>query len=85
MHACIFLCHDYPVVQIFKDHSPTPSGYLRDFRDGQIYQEHPLFGTDGHALQIIIYFDEIEVANPLGSHRGIHKLGMCMHVYLYSC
>lgn len=26
-------------------------------------------------LQIIAYFDEIEVCNPLGSRSGVHKLG----------
>ena len=24
---------------------------------------------------LILYFDELEVCNPLGSHSGVHKLG----------
>lgn len=34
------------------------------------------------ALEIFLYFDELEVCNPLGSKAKIHKLGefMCMHV-----
>lgn len=27
------------------------------------------------ALQIIMYHDDVEVCNPLGSYRGVHKLG----------
>ena len=56
-------------------HLPSCDGYLRDYRDGQLFKEHPLFSNDNQALQLIIYFDEVEVANPLGAHRGVHKLG----------
>ena len=37
---------------------------------------HTLFSSDPHALQIIAYFDELEVCNPLGSHVKKHKLGL---------
>jgi len=30
---------------------------------------------DKCALQLCLYFDECEVVNPLGSRRGIHKIG----------
>ncbi|KAG1704000.1 Protein disulfide-isomerase A4 [Nymphon striatum] len=46
-----------------------------DFCDGDIYKDHPLFGRDPYALQIIIYFDELEVCNPLGSRATKHKIG----------
>lgn len=36
---------------------------------------HPLFRQNPHALQIIAYFDELEVCNPLGGQAEIHKLG----------
>ena len=45
-----------------------------DFCDGQFFQDHSLFGSDKQALQIILYWDDVEVANPLGSYRGVHKL-----------
>ena len=34
------------------------------------------FSTKNDALQIVIYYDEVETANPLGSYHGKHKLGM---------
>lgn len=26
-------------------------------------------------MRYLIYFDEVEVVNPIGAHRGVHKLG----------
>ena len=46
-----------------------------DFCDGSVYQQHPLFSSDPHALQIVGYFDELEICNPLGSYVSTHKLG----------
>ena len=48
---------------------------LRDFCDGRQCKTHPLFSTNNMAIQICLYFDEFEVVNPLGSKRGIHKVG----------
>ena len=50
-------------------------GYLSDYCDGYFFKNHQIFGTRPNALQIILYFDELEVCNPLGSHSGVHKLG----------
>ena len=61
---------------MFKERPVNHSPYLYDFCDGQVYKEHPLFATDKSAYQLIIYFDEVEVVNPLGSYRGHHKLGV---------
>ena len=61
--------------QIFKPRGGGNGDYLLDFCDGTLFKEHPLFGTDSEALQIVIYYDDVEVVNPLGSYRGIHKLG----------
>ena len=50
-------------------------GVMCDFCDGSLYNSNPLFVEDKSALQLCLYFDECEVANPLGSRRGIHKIG----------
>lgn len=47
----------------------------RDICDGSIYKMHPTFKLDETAIQIIAYFDEIELCNPLGSSSKVHKLG----------
>ena len=48
---------------------------LKDFCDGRASKDYSLFRN---GLQILLYFDDIEVFNYLGSHK-VHKLGMwCM-------
>lgn len=54
---------------------PADGNKLSDFCDGSIFKLHPLFGTDPNALQIIGYYDELEVVNPIGSYVSKHKLG----------
>ena len=39
------------------------------------YKSHPLFSVNPYALQIIGYYDDLEVVNPLGSYVKKHKLG----------
>lgn len=48
---------------------------VADFCDSKHAVSHPLWSADSHALQIFLYFDELELCNPLGASRKIHKLG----------
>ena len=45
-----------------------------DFCDGSYFKSHPLFSSNKFALQIQLYYDNLECANPLGSKKGIHKV-----------
>lgn len=49
---------------------------MKDFCDGAIYKKHPVFMSHNLALQIVLYYDDVETANPLGSKAGNHKLGI---------
>lgn len=40
------------------------NGVLEDFCDATLFKAHPLFSEDQYALQIIGYFDELEICNP---------------------
>ena len=53
-------------------------GMLEDFCDGELFRTHPLFSTDPFALQIIAFYDELELCNPLGTHIKKHKLGIVL-------
>ena len=55
-----------------------------DYCDGEAFSTHPLFSACMDALQIFFYFDELEVANPIGSKAKIHKLGMYVMLYIAS-
>ena len=54
---------------------PSDSMLLKDYSDGSLCKNHPLIAEDDRALQIIAYFDELEVTNPVGSYVETHKLG----------
>ena len=49
---------------------------IASYFDSPAYRAHPLFKTDPTALQIQLYYDDVEVVNPLGSNTKVHKLGM---------
>ena len=52
----------------------APAGFYFDYFDGRIYQQ---LETQQHSdLAIVLYFDEIDVCNPLGSKSGKNKLAM---------
>lgn len=46
-----------------------------DYCDGDAFKKHKLFSKVSNGLQIMLYFDELEVCNPLGSKAKTHKLG----------
>lgn len=41
---------------------------------GYLFQNHPIFSKGPTAIQLILYQDEINLANPLGSAKGKFKL-----------
>jgi hypothetical protein len=47
-----------------------------DFHDGCVYKSHPLFSIHPNALQVCLYYDDVEFCNPLGSKKTKHKLGI---------
>ena len=52
---------------------------MADYCDSPAYQDNPVFRMDDTALQIQLYYDDLEVVNPLGSNTKVHKLGELMH------
>lgn len=55
--------------------SSTARDVYSDFCDGTYFKTNPLFSVSEHALQLQVYYDDSETANPLGSKQGVHKLG----------
>ena len=56
------------------EHCSTDSS-LRDFCDGSLFKEQEFFRQYPTALQIFLYYDDLEICNPLGSNVKKHKLG----------
>lgn len=74
-----FIFRNEEVCKLIQEH--RQSDMYREFCDGQYYKRHPLYSICNNALQIQIYYDDFETANPLGSKQGIHKLG-CIYFVL---
>jgi len=53
----------------------SSNGILASFVDGQHFKNHPFFQKYKHAIRIQLYYDELEITNPLGSKTCIRKLG----------
>lgn len=67
--------------EIILDYIDNPhnrsDGLLEDFCDAELVKSHPVLSKP-QSLQIIAYFDELEVCNPLGTHTKKHKLGIIL-------
>ena len=61
-------------IQILTSHQ-RKDGCMGDYCDGTLFKTHPLFTHDELALQVTLYYDDLEVCNPLGAKAKIHKLG----------
>ena len=64
----------YCTQQIMTGHT-SELGTLEDYCDGKAFKSHPLFSSNQQSFQINLYYDDVEVCNPLGSKAKIHKLG----------
>ncbi len=64
--------------QIYKQKATfdNPPSLLKQFSDGIRFQKSEFFKQNPDALQISLYYDDLEVANPLGSKSAIHKLAL---------
>jgi hypothetical protein len=59
--------------------STSQSDILHDIKDGTTYQNNSYFKENPEALGIMLYSDELEICNPLGAAKGVHKL---LNVYM---
>jgi hypothetical protein len=52
---------------------PAPKGYLHDIKDGSSWKKNQYFKDNPEALTGQLYSDAVELDNPLGASKGIHK------------
>ena len=66
---------------------------MNDFCDSPAYKSHPIFIASNKNLELILYYDDFEVCDALGSYKTKHKIGelncsACMyslHGLAYRC
>lgn len=68
---------DKSVQQQLASKCTSADGFLCDIGDGNLFRESDFFKSRENTIQLLIFQDAFEVANPLGSARKRHKiLGM---------
>lgn len=60
-------------------HGSNRDDCLTDYCDGELFKQNQLFQEDPCALQIQLYYDELEVCNPLGGYAKRRKFEV-MHM-----
>ena len=55
-------------------HQASENGVMRDFNDGEYCRNHVFFSNPRNIA--LLYVDECEIANALGSKAGMHKIGV---------
>ncbi|XP_071813669.1 uncharacterized protein [Apostichopus japonicus] len=66
-----------PIVrELIENEEHSPENFLRGFQDGTLYKQSGFFKEHPCALRLQLYYDDVEVTNPLGSKTGVHKLAM---------
>lgn len=61
---------------LYFNSEPSADDYIRSYRDTPHFKRHALFIHCRSGLIIQLFFDEVEVVNPLGSKTKKHELGM---------
>lgn len=60
---------------VFHDEAPSNSDFqYRKFSDGNYYKINELFSAEHPTIAIILYVDDFEICNPLGTSRKKHKV-----------
>ena len=57
------------------EYQPSDDGIMRDFHDGEFCRGHVFF-SNSRNIALLLYVDDCEIANPLGSKAGMHKIGV---------
>jgi len=61
--------------EVVQSENPNNKGLISSFVDGQHYRNNAFYHDCDLVLRLLLYYDELEIANPLGSKTGIHKIG----------
>lgn len=67
------LNHDSVLLDVLHVVKPVSNLY-KSFSDGQFFHKNKLFSSPDLTLQLQLYMHGIEFCNPIGSHKGVHKM-----------
>lgn len=70
-----FLFRNEHMQAFYRQTFDSHDGKMYDYSDGLHFKRHELYKKHRSALQIQLYFDDLETTNPLGSKTKIHRMG----------
>lgn len=76
--TCILYGSYISIFKVMSGQHQSPGEVLLDICDGTIFSSNSLLNSNETALQIIGYYDEFTVTNPLMSRAKKYKIGMAM-------
>lgn len=65
----------YKIATQFMNDSLSNNDTMISFLDGTTWKQMRCNFSDKIVFPIYLYYDDVELGNPLGSHSGIHKMG----------
>ena len=63
----LLLSHEDILGEVSKRTTEHTEGVIRSYNDGEMWRENVLFTIDEPSLQLILYYDDFNVVNPLGN------------------
>ena len=68
------MCKHTDILDKIKETKISQKGHYMTHQDGSYFKENDLLSSSELTLPLILYIDDLEIANPLGTSRKIHKL-----------
>lgn len=65
---------------IFNETTEPNNNLLKGFNDGDFFKQSDFFKEHPNGIRLQLYYDDLEVTNPLGSKTIVHKLGAFYYI-----
>lgn len=62
------------ILDKIKETKPAQDGQYMSHQDGSYFKHNTLLCSEELTIPVLLYMDDLEIANPLGTSRKIHKL-----------
>uniref|UniRef100_A0A1X7TTU7 Reverse transcriptase Ty1/copia-type domain-containing protein n=1 Tax=Amphimedon queenslandica TaxID=400682 RepID=A0A1X7TTU7_AMPQE len=72
------------ILELVTGHSRS-DGLLGNFCDSKSFNMQALFSSEPHALQLMIYYDDLKLCNPFGTKTNVHKMELINFLPLRKC
>lgn len=62
------------VMSELENSTENDDGFSYDVCDSSFVKNHPLYSCDKNFLKFMLFCDDLEITNPVGSHTKVHKI-----------